>query len=106
MLPLAILSFLSIPAIIAIQVMTAPATTVPGCDDYFAQSDVKDAVAGSPSGKSAGLSIVTLTNTKEVSRSPTEARCTATARMNNTSIASMDYRFFIEAGQLLIEANW
>jgi hypothetical protein len=26
--------------------------------------------------------------------------------MNNTNVVSMDYRFFIEAGELLIEAHW
>ncbi|MBB4428399.1 hypothetical protein GGD66_006986 [Bradyrhizobium sp. CIR48] len=38
-----------------------------------------------------------------LARRATEARCTATARMNNASVVSMNYRFFIEAGQLLIE---
>ncbi|WJR74944.1 hypothetical protein [Bradyrhizobium sp. NP1] len=105
MLPLATISFLAVAGIIGIQVVSAPAT-IPACDNYFAQSDLKNVVANSPAGKAAGLSIVTLTDIKEVSKTPTEARCAATARMNNTSVVLMDYRFFIEAGQLLIEAHW
>ena len=104
MLPLATLSFLAIPALFGVRVLSAPAT-IPPYDGYFAQSDLKNVVANSPYGK-AGLAIVTLTDIKEVSRSPTEAKCLAKARMSDTNIVSMYYRFFIEAEQVLIEAHW
>jgi hypothetical protein len=105
MLLLATISFLAVAALIATQVLSAPAT-IPACDSYVAQSGLKEVVANSPDGKAAGLAIVTLTDIKEVSKSLAEARCTATARMNNTNVVSMEYRFFIEAGKLLIEARW
>ncbi|WP_029084352.1 hypothetical protein [Bradyrhizobium sp. th.b2] len=104
LLPLAIMSGIAFAALIGIQFASAPAT-IPSCDGYFARSDLKTVVANSPYGK-AGLAIVTLTDIKEVSRSATEAKCRATARMSDTNVVSMDYRFFIEAEQVLVEAHW
>ncbi|MCA6099173.1 hypothetical protein [Bradyrhizobium australafricanum] len=105
MLPLAIMSGIAFVALIGIQFASAPAT-IPTCDGYFAQSDLKNVVANSPAGKAAGLAIVTLTDINEVSKTSSEIRCTATSRLNNASVVSMNYRFFIESGKLLVEARW
>jgi hypothetical protein len=105
MLSLAVGSLLAVAALMAAEALTAPAT-IPACDSYSGKSGLKNVIANSPAGKAAGLEVVTLTDIKEGSKSPTEARCTATARMNNTNIVSIDYRFFVEGGQVLIEAHW
>ncbi|MBH5373135.1 hypothetical protein [Bradyrhizobium glycinis] len=85
---MAIMSGLGFAAMVGLLFASAP-VTIPACDNYFAQSGLKDVVATSPAGKAAGLAVVTLADVKELSRTPTEARCTARARMNNVNVVSL-----------------
>jgi hypothetical protein len=82
----------------------APAT-LPNCDYYSNISALNKAAAGS-SGRQAGSpEIVTIVNIKEVSRSNSDVRCSATARFGDSTEAAIDYRFFIEDRRLLAEIH-
>ena len=83
----------------------APAT-LPHCDYYSNISALNKVVPDSPNGKSGDSEIVTITNIKEISRTESDISCLGTARLNNSTAVTIDYRFFIVNGKLLSEAHW
>lgn len=105
MAALAIVAICAAMGLRAVEVLLTPAT-LPNCDTYLGVSDLQAFVANSPVGKASGLKLVKLTDIKEVSRSATELKCTATAQMNTAATVPMDYRFFIENGKRLVDAEW
>jgi hypothetical protein len=77
---------------------------LPNCD-YYSNISALNKLA--PGGKSGGPQIVTITNIKEISRSESDLRCTGTARLDNSTDTTIDYRFFIVDGRLLAEVmHW
>jgi hypothetical protein len=76
----------------------APAK-LPHCDYYTNIIDLNKLVPD-------GRKITTITNIKEVSRSENDLRCTATAKLRNSTDVPIDYRFYISDKKLLSEIHW
>jgi hypothetical protein len=89
-----------------VAIHTLAAATLPHCDYYTNISALNSFLSGSAAAHAGDLSIITINNIKEVSRSDNEIRCTGTARLSNSAAASIDYRVFVEDGKLSGEVHW
>jgi hypothetical protein len=78
---------------------------LPNCDYHTNIAALNKAASDSSAGKAGGSEIVTIYNTKEMSRSKIDLRCTGTARLIDSTTVQINYRFFIKDGRLLSEAH-
>lgn len=91
---------------LALIVTNLPAAGLPKCDGTAALADTKSAIANAPIGKVRGIAIVTISQVEELSRSPTEVRCTGLAKLNNGTDAPLNYRFYVENDQTFVFAQF
>jgi len=73
---------------------------LPGCNYYTNIADLNKLVSDDD------RKISTITDVKEISRSDTDLRCTATAKLRNSTDALIDYRYYIDDRKLLSEIHW
>jgi hypothetical protein len=76
---------------------------LPACGDKALTDRAVEVFADGPSGRALGLRIIDLADPKEIARSATEVRCTATVRLNSAAQRPARYRAFVEGDKSFIE---
>jgi hypothetical protein len=93
-----LVAFACAAVVFAANLVFAPAK-LPNCDYYTNIADLNKLVSDE-------RQISTITNIKEISRSEDDLRCTATAKLRNSTDAPIDYRYYISDKKLRSEIHW
>jgi hypothetical protein len=71
---------------------------LPDCTSTAGQSEAKKAIENSPFGKATGIEIVAITDAQTQLSTDQKVECNATAILNNTMQAALDYSFEFTTG--------